>query len=336
MRNTRVLLTALGGPEVLNVIEDHVRDPGAGEARVRILACGVAFADVLMRRGLYSGMPSLPYSPGYDIVGEIESCGPSCAANRTKWKPGDLVAAITMTGGYSRYLVLPESELVRVPAGLDPAEVVSLVLNYTTAYQLIHRIAKLRGGESALIHGAAGGVGTAALQLGALAGLKMFGTASKPKHHLVTALGGIPIDYRSEDFAQRAAGVDAVFDPVGGRNWLRSYRALGKGGRFIGYGMSAAIEGGGRNVALAAASFAWLGLVGLLPGKSARWYNIMKDKKKYPVRFREDLSQLMSMLRDRTISPVVAERLPLREASHAHELLERASVSGKIVLMCQE
>jgi NADPH:quinone reductase-like Zn-dependent oxidoreductase len=332
MRNTRVVLTALGGPEVFKVIEDDIRDPGANELRIRILASGVAFADVLMRRGLYSGVPPLPYSPGYDIIGVVDSCG----AAVTQWKSGDLVAALTLTGGYSRYIVLLESELVRVPAGLDPAEAVSLVLNYTTAYQLIHRIAKLRQGESALIHGAAGGVGTAALQLGSLVGLKMFGTASKPKHDLVAALGGIPIDYRTEDFGQRAAGVDAVFDPIGGRNWRRSYRALGKGGRFIGYGMSAAIEGGRRRVMLAAASFAWLGLVGLVPGKSARWYNIMKEKKKHPEWFREDLSRLLAMLQEKSISPVVAERLPLRGAGRAHELLERASVSGKIVLMCQE
>jgi NADPH:quinone reductase-like Zn-dependent oxidoreductase len=331
MRNSRVVLTALGGPEVLKVVEDDVREPGPNEVRIQILACGVAFADVLMRRGLYSGVPRIPYSPGYDIVGTVESCG----ANVTEWKPGDTVAAITITGGYSRYVVLRESELVRVPNHLDPAEVVSLILNYTTAYQLIHRAAKLRQGESVLIHGAAGGVGTAALQLGSLAGLKMFGTASKSKHGLVAMLGGIPIDYRSEDFVQRAAGVNAVFDPIGGRNWPRSYRALGKGGRFIGYGMSAAIEGGRRNMLLAAASFAWLGLASVLPGKSARWYNIMTEKKNHPDWFREDLSRLISMLQQKSIRPVIAERLPLREAPRAHELLEHASVSGKMVLMCQ-
>jgi NADPH:quinone reductase-like Zn-dependent oxidoreductase len=332
MRNTRVVLTALGGPEVLQAIEDDIRDPGANELRIRILACGVAFADVLMRRGMYSGVPPLPYSPGYDIVGVVDSCG----AGVTQWKPGDLVTVLTRIGGYSRYIVLPESELVRVPAGLDPAEAVSLVLNYTTAYQLIHRIAKLRLGESVLIHGAGGGVGTAALQLGSLVGLKMFGTASKAKHDLVAELGGIPIDYRTEDFAERAAGVDAVFDPIGGRNWMRSYRALGKGGRFVGYGMSAAVEGGHTNKPLALASFAWLGVVGLLPGKSARWYNITTEKKKHSEWFREDLSRLLAMLQEKSIRPVIAERLPLRSACHAHELLERASVSGKIVLMCQE
>src|ERR1700690_3671373 len=195
MKNTRVLLTALGGPEVLKIIEDDVREPGEREVGIRILGCGVAFADVLMRRGMYPGAPQPPYSPGYDIVGVVDCFG----AGVTQWKSGDLIAALTMTGGYSRYIVLPESELVRVPAGLDLGEAVSLVLNYTTAYQLMHRIAKLQQGESMLIHGAAGGVGTAALQLGRLMGLKkMFGTASKAKLELVASLGGEPIDYKSE------------------------------------------------------------------------------------------------------------------------------------------
>ena len=332
MRNTRVVLTALGEPDVLKQIEDEVREPGAHEVRVRITVCGVAFADVLMRRGLYPDVPTLPYSPGYDIVGVVEACG----GGVTQWRVGDLVTALTMTGGYSQYIVLAESEFVRVPEGLDPAGAVSLVLNYTTAYQLIHRIAKLQRGESVLIHGAAGGVGTAALQLGALAGLKMFGTASKAKHGLVAALGGVPIDYRAENFVERARGVDAVFDAVGGRNWLRSYQALGRGGRFVGYGISAAIEGGRKHMMLAGASFAWLWLAGLLPGKSACWYSITTERKKNSAWFREDLTRLLEMLREKLIAPVVAERLPLCDAARAHELLEKASVSGKIVLMCQE
>jgi NADPH:quinone reductase-like Zn-dependent oxidoreductase len=113
MRNTRVVLSALGGPEVLKVVEDEVRDPDENELRIRILASGVAFADVPMRRGMYSGVPPLPYSPGYDIVGVVDSCG----SGVTQWKSGDLVAALTQTGGYSRYIVLPVSELVSVPPG---------------------------------------------------------------------------------------------------------------------------------------------------------------------------------------------------------------------------
>jgi NADPH:quinone reductase-like Zn-dependent oxidoreductase len=117
---------------------------------------------------------------------------------------------------------------------------------------------------------------------------------------------------------------------------MRSYRALAEGGRFIGYGMSAAIEGGRRNMLLAVASFAWLAMAGLIPGKSARWYNIKTEKKKHPEWFREDVAQLMQLLREKSISPVLAERMPLRDAARAHEMLEGAAVSGKIVLMCQE
>lgn len=332
MKNTRVILTALGGPEVLKVVEDDVPDPGANEVRIQIITCGIPFADVLMRRGMYPGAPAIPFCPGYEIVGTVESCG----AGVNQWKPGDLVTALSGTGGYSRYINVPESKLLRVPPGLDPAEAVSLVVNYTTAYQLIHRIAKLRKGESFLIHGAAGGVGTAALQLGSLSEMKMYGTASKSKHDLVASLGGIPIDYRTEDFVQRAAGVNAAFDPIGGRNWLRSYRALEKGGRFVGFGMSAGIEGGRKHRMLAMASFVWLGLVSIVPGKSAQWFSVTTELKKHPEWFREDLSQLLVMLQQKSIRPVVAERLPLREAGRAHELLERAGVTGKIVLMCQE
>src|SRR5580700_4641265 len=154
MRNTRVVLTALGGPEVLKLIDDEIRDPAANEVRIKVITCGVAFADVLMRYGLYSPVPPLPYSPGYDIVGDIESVG----SGVTQWVAGDAVAAITRVGGYSQFINLPEGELFRVPPGLDPAETVSLVLNYVTAYQLIHRIARLHEGDSMLIHGAAGGV----------------------------------------------------------------------------------------------------------------------------------------------------------------------------------
>jgi NADPH:quinone reductase-like Zn-dependent oxidoreductase len=315
MRNTSVVLTALGGP-----------------VRVRILAAGVAFADVLMRYGMYPGAPKPPFVPGYEIAGVVESCGPGDSS----WKAGDYVAALTQVGGYSRFIVLPAAELVRIPEGLDPSEAVSLVLNYSTAYQLIHRIARLSHGDSVLIHGAAGGVGTAALQLGAIAGLKMFGTASKAKLDLVASLGGIPIDYRAEDFVARAGGVDAVFDAIGGRNWWRSYRALGKGGRLIAYGLSAGIEGRRKNVALAGASFVMLTALRLLPGKSARWYSMTTEKTKHPEWLPEDLARLLAMLRDRSIHPVIAERLPLSGAARAHELLERASVSGKIVLMCQE
>lgn len=344
MPNTRVVISAHGGPEVLKIIQEELPEPRAGEVRLRIFVTGVAFADVLMRYGMYPNTPPLPFSPGYDVVGVIDKLGEGVA----EFTAGETVAALTMFGGYGQYLCIPARELTRVPASVDPAEAVSLVLNYVTAYQMIHRLAALAGGQSVLIHGAAGGVGTAALELGKLAGLKMYGTASRGKHDLVTALGGIPIDYKSDDFVARVlqmtsgAGVDAVFDAIGGSNWWRSYKTLrpgGKaaGGKLIGYGMSSVIEGGKPSKLRGAASFALLGLLNLLPdGKSARWYSITTEKQRHREWFREDLARLLEMLREKKIRPQVSERLPLREAQRAHQLIENAKVSGKIVLLCQE
>ena len=307
MRNTRVVLTALGGPEVLKVIEDEIRDPAANEVRVRILACGVAFADVLMRRGTLFRRASASLFSRLRYCRHVDSCG----AAVTEWKSGDVVAAITQTGGYSRYIVLPESELVRVPAGLDPAEAVSLVLNYTTAYQLIHRIAKsaCRRERADSWSRRRSRNGRAATRLAGR--IENVWHRIQAKHDLVAALGGIPIDYRTEDFvpARRWRG-SAVFDPIGGRNWLRSYRALGKGGRFIGYGMSAAIEGGRRNDAsrrrklrVARLSRPASGKIGaLVQHHDVRRRNI-------PSGFARISRDCLPCFEEKSIRPVVAERL---------------------------
>ncbi|HMK21197.1 MAG TPA: zinc-binding dehydrogenase, partial [Terriglobales bacterium] len=239
-------------------------------------------------------------------------------------------------------------ELTRVPEGVDAAEAVSLVLNYVTAQQMLHRIAQAQPGQSVLIHGAAGGVGTALLELGRLAGLKMYGTASRGKHDLVTSLGAIPIDYRNDDFVARVlqmtggAGVDAVFDAVGGSNWWRSYKTLRTGGKapggmLIGYGMSSVVENGRPSKLKGGLSFGLMGLLGWLPdGKAARWYSITTEKKRHPEWFREDLAEVLRLLAEKKVRPIVSERIPLREARRAHELIENARVSGKIVLLCPE
>jgi len=334
-KNLRVVITAQGGPEVLKLTEEDLPTPAAGQVRVKILASGVAYADVLMRRGLYPHTPPFPFAPGYDIVGDIDAVGPGV----TQFSPGQRVAALTMIGGYAQYTLVPAAHLVPVPENLDPTEAVSLVLNYVTAYQMLHRLGNLREGQRLLIHGAAGGVGTAALQLGKIAGLAMFGTASKPKHQLVSSLGATPIDYRSENFVKRLrqlapGGVDCVLDPIGGKNWLASYRCLGAGGALACYGASAAVTEGKLPAGL---GFATLALLKLIPdGKRAFWYNIKTLRDAHPNWFREDLSMLFGLLASRKIQPVFAARLSLREAARANEMLERAQVSGKIILLPQE
>jgi NADPH:quinone reductase-like Zn-dependent oxidoreductase len=335
VKNARVVVTAIGGPEVMKYIEDEVPEPGPTEVRVRVLAAGVAYADVLMRRGLYPNGPKPPFTPGYDLVGEVEARG----RDVTQFAVGQRVGALMMCGAYSRFAIVPAQLLVPVPDSLDPSEAVCLILNYVTAYQMLHRVANVSAGQSILIHGAAGGVGTALLQLGALQGLKMFGTASKSKQETIAAAGAVAMDYGTEDFSKRVReispdGVDAVFDPVGGMNWWRSYRSLRRGGILVCYGVSAMSTHG--KIA-GAESFALLGAMKLIPGgRRCTWFTVTTLQNQHPEWIREDLKILFDLLAQRKIQPVVASRLPLREAPQANELLENAKFVGKIVLLCQE
>jgi NADPH2:quinone reductase len=250
-------------------------------------------------------------------------------------------------GGYSEFVCLRQSELIPAPQGVSP-EAVSLILNYITAYQMLHRSAKVRPGQRVLIHGAAGGVGSALLQLAGLAGVEMYGTCSSRGASVVSELGGIPIDYRNQDFVKEihrltGHGVDVVFDSIGGAHIWRSRKALCPGGKVVAYGLTGSLQegrlgsgpGGRRHRFRGVAVFA-LYIVGgwLAPGrKRVVPYSIQTLKRLKPDLFRGDLSTLFSLLKDRKIKPLIAQCLPLAEARHAHELLGKGGVMGKIVLV---
>jgi NADPH:quinone reductase len=334
MKYKRVVISRSGGPEVLKVVEEELPEPRPGEARVKILAAGVGFVDLLLREGLYPGGPRKPFSPGFDIVGIVDKSGEGLSTVR----PGQMVAALPRFGGYAEFICLPEKKLVPVPDGLDPAEAVCLVLNYVTAHQLLHRAAQVRPGERILIHGAGGGVGTALLQLGKIAGLEMYGTASRAKHEVVSRLGGIPIDYRTEDFVERIRhltgdGVDAAFDPIGGTNWRRSLQTLRKGGRLVPYGASALLSEGKLKAVL---GFLDLMFLKLFPnGRKVMWmFGTTARPYSSPELCRKDLSMLFDLLAQGKIKPIIADRIPLIEAARAHDRLGKKAVTGKLVLIC--
>src|SRR5437867_9983373 len=207
----RVFVGHYGGPEVLQVVEEGDPRPGPGEVRVRVLAAGVSFSDALLRAGVYLGGPKPPFTPGYELVGIVEELGPGCS----RLREGDRVAVLTVWGADAERVCVPDPYAVEVPENLDPAEVVSLVLPYMTAYQLLHRVARVKSRETVLVHGAAGRVGTAVLELGALAGLRLYGIASARDRGAVELLGAVAIDHRNEDFvacvrALPERGVDVV------------------------------------------------------------------------------------------------------------------------------
>jgi NADPH2:quinone reductase len=309
-----------------------------------VLAAGVALPDVMAREGVHPETPPAPFTPGWDLVGVVERVG----AGVSGVEPGQTVAAMPIRGAYAELVCLPQDELVPVPAGLDAAEAVSLVLNYITAYQMLHRSANVRPGQRALIHGAAGGVGTALLQLGRLAGLEMYGTCSSRAAPVVSELGAVPIDYRHDDFAKEVhrltgGGVDVVFDHIGGAHLWSSREALRPGGKVVGYGAISSIRGEGLSSTRPGRrqrfrGFARFGLYiaagWLLPGrKRVVPYSIQTLKRLKPAWFRQDLMSLLDLLRDRKIEPLVAQRLPLAEARRAHELLGSGGVTGKLVLV---
>src|SRR5499427_2865904 len=195
----RVVVDHFGGPEVLRVIEDDYPRPGPGEVRVRVLAAGVSYTDAMLRAGSYLGVPNPPFTPGYELVGVVDELGPRAS----RLHVGDRIGALTVWGADAERVCVPETNAVEVPEDLDPGEVLSLVFTYMTAYQLLHRTAKVKSGETVLVHGAAGRVGTAVLELGAAAGLRMYGTCSARDFAAVEALGAMPIDYHSEEFLAR-------------------------------------------------------------------------------------------------------------------------------------
>ncbi len=343
-RQTRIIVTHYGGPDALQVVEEACPEPKAGEVRVRVLAAGVSAPDIMMREGIHPETPPVPFTPGWDLVGVVDRLG----AGVSGIAPGQIVAALPISGAYAEFVCLPQRELVPVPSGLDPAETVSLVLNYVTAYQMLHRSAKVRRGQRVLIHGAAGGVGTALLQLGRLAGLEMYGTCSARDASAVSDLGGIPIDYQHQDFVkeihrQPSEGVDVVFDSIGGSHIWRSRKALRPGGRVVAYGLTGKLHGGrlasgrpgGRHRFRGIAIFA-VYIVGgfLLPGRRRVVpYSIQTLMRLRRDMFRQDLIVLLDLLKQQKIKPLIAERFPLVEARQAQEVLGKGGVTGKLVLV---
>jgi NADPH2:quinone reductase len=342
--HTRVVVTHYGGPEVLRVLEEERPQPKDGQVRVRVLAAGVALPDVLAREGVHPETPPVPFTPGWDLVGVVDQLADGVSGIEA----GQLVAAMPISGAYAEFVCLPQGELVPVPSGLDAAEAVSLVLNYITAYQMMHRSARVKSGQRALIHGAAGGVGSALLQLGRLAGLELYGTCSARGAAAVSDLGAIPIDYRQTDFVEEVhrltgEGVDVVFDPIGGPHLWHSRKALRSGGRVVGYGLATSLRGEGltssrpgrRQRFRGTAVFA-LYIAGgwLFPGrKRVVPYSIQTLKRLKPAWFRQDLIALFDLLLHERIKPLIARRFPLAEARQAHELLAKGGVIGKIVLV---
>jgi len=309
-------------------MENDLRPPSAGEARVKILATPVCQDDVAARLGNRPFLPKLPFVPGYCMIGIVDAIGEGVS----RVAVGDRVGALTNYGSYAEYIYWPEEKLVPVPTSLDPAEAVTLVLNYLVAYQVLHRLAQVKPGDKVLIVGASGGVGTAFLQLGKLANLEMYGLASKSKHQLLTEYGATPIDYRTQDFVTviRQAepdGLDYVFNGMAGEYLTRGLAVLRRGGSLVHYGGPESFSA----FLLLMARFIWLNL--LPNGKSIKGYGTHRVDQQI---LAEDWSVLFELLQEGRIRPIIAETFPILEAAKANALLESGQVTGNVVLLAPE
>jgi len=333
----QVVLTDFGGPERLELrtVED-VPKPGPGEVRVRVLVTSAAFTDVMIRKGMYPDVKEKPpFVPGYDLVGVIDALGP----NVDGWSVGERVADLTTIGAYSEFICLPSDRLTRVPDGVADEDALAMILSAVTPYQMLHRVAKAQAGQSLLIHGAGGAVGSAMLQLARDAGVRAYGTDIAAKHDLIRSFGATAIDAdaKDEDAAIRDAvgdGVDFVFDPLGGESLSRSLHALKAGGMLIAFGFQNEVLGRGGSIPL---DFVKLKLWDWLPnGHSTAFYSIGAMRREHPEWFKEDLGVLFAMLAEGRIDPAVAEVVPLSDVRRAHERVEAGEIQGKLVMRVSE
>lgn len=329
--NRVVQLSRYGGPENLRTAEIETPAAGRGEVRIRVLASSLNYTEVLIRKHLYPQTAGLkpPFVMGYDVVGDVDQVGEGV----TGFAIGDRVADMTVVGSNATYRLLKAKNLTRVPLGVDPAEAATLILSWMTAYQLLHRSAKVKKGDRVLVHGAGGAVGQAALVLGRLAGVEMWGGAFGKHAALIRELGATPVDYDKEDFTRvLPGGFDVVCDGIGEDGYRRSFAALKPGGLLIAIGYSAGVQA--RQGMLSILSgIARLYLWRFLPGgKRARFYSINAMRVRHPEWFREDLEHLFRLLESGEIRPRVAERISFDKVADMHRRLEAGGLEGKVVL----
>jgi NADPH:quinone reductase-like Zn-dependent oxidoreductase len=328
MKYKSVVVTRRGGPKVLQIAENELRPPIAGEVRVKILATPICQDDVAVRVGNRPFLAKPPFVPGYSILGVVDAIGEGV----TSLSVGERVAALTTFGGHAEYIYLAAEKLCAVPAGLDPAEAVTLILNYLVAYQVLHRVAKVKAGDKILLIGASGGVGTALLQLGQAAGLKMYGLASPGKHQTLLDYGATPIDYHTQDFVEilhkaEPNGLDFVFNGMGEETFERGLAVLRRGGVLVHYGGPQSL---GRFLLLMV-KFIWYNL--LPNGKKIEGYGTHRLGVEL---FKEDWGTLFKLLGDGKIKPIIAAKFPILGASKGYALFESGRVIGNVVLVTPE
>ncbi|SEP92070.1 NADPH:quinone reductase [Lentzea xinjiangensis] len=339
IRATEVVLPGVVEPDGLHLQVRDLPAPAEGQVVLRMEATGVSFAEQQMRLGKYYNQPAFPFVPGYDVVGTVVAVGPGVDPALELHR----FAAVTKVGAWASHLVVEAADLVPVPDGVDAAAAETVAVNGVTAWQMLHRTAKVERGGTIVVLGANGGVGSTLVQLAKHAGLEVIGTASQRHHDAVRELGAIPVDYRDPHMYDRIRelapdGVDAVFDHVGGAGLEESWKLLRRGGTLVNYGTAATKDEPGNAMLPVLLLFARLALWNLLPnGKKAGFYNFWAGKRfrtsAFRARLREDLVQVLRLVGTGALRPQIAARVPLSAAAAALALAESRTVLGKVVIV---
>ncbi|WP_066278607.1 MBL fold metallo-hydrolase [Arthrobacter sp. OY3WO11] len=324
-----VAATRMGGPEVLEVVRRRLRSPRRGEARVRVEACSVSAVDVQARNGLSTYPPAFPFVPGYAVAGVVDAVGPGVKAAT----PGDRVVVMTEKGGYAEYIFVTTHPMMRISSALDAGDVVAVALNYLVAHQTLSRVARIRPGQAILVTGAAGGIGTALVQLGRLLELRMYGVDVPAKHPWLRDHGVVPLDVKGEEVIGalrllEPSGVDAVLDGTGGGWTDIGLAVLRPGGVLVEYANPGSPASTLRLLARAIRH-------NLVPeGTRIRLYGTTSWRlDRQPLM--DAWTTLYELLEARKITPVIAGRFPLLEAKRAHIRLEGGDVVGNLVLIAE-
>ncbi|WP_374948856.1 medium chain dehydrogenase/reductase family protein [Mucilaginibacter sp.] len=334
---TEVIMPGIVEPEGLLLTNRVLNNPAAGQVIVKMEASGVAFAEQSMRRGRYYEQPKFPFVPGYDLVGTVVAIGSGVDSALV----GKRVAAMTKTGGWASYVLLQASDLLPVPEDIDPQEAETLIVNGITAWQMLHLKAQIKRGQTILVHGANGGVGTILTQLALHAGVRVIGTASPRHHDTLRAQGVQPVDYNDVDLAGSVlklapGGVDAVFDHLGGPSFSRSFNLLAKGGVLVCYAIASALKDTCNVLIPFLKVLVQLAWWNTMPnGRKAYFYNIWDGKgtEAFQKQLRETFAQLTTLLASGVLKPQIAARFTLNEITAAMKLAESRTAYGKVVIV---
>jgi NADPH:quinone reductase-like Zn-dependent oxidoreductase len=327
-RIKKVLITEFGDESKLAIVEADLPEPPAGEVQVAVEYSVVSGSDVNMRRGTYPFQKKAPLTPGYSILGTVLRNGKGCS----QFKIGDRVACLSKYEGQAQRINLPERYLVPVPDSVDPKAAVALVLDWVTAYEMLHRAAHVKSGQKIFVHGLSGAVGGALLALAGIEGAQVFGTASSSKHEELQKLGAVPFDYANKNWIsqmQQSDGVDAVFDPLGYQSFDDSYSILKRGGILVAYGMNLpSLTKSPRRPALPVILKLLSKNLLVWSGKRTTFFGLTRTSK----HFTPDLERLFRWLKSGKISVPIKATFKLDEIQKAHREYAGSAGTGSIII----